>query len=67
MLDNFSSFLDKSIWLPYFEHDEDEDREAVDKLISELTLIVASILMKVDPISLKSAEVKIDQWIDECL
>jgi hypothetical protein len=53
MLDNFQNFLDTSILLPYFESVKfKEEKKLAVNLISELTLIVVSILMKNDPLQL---------------
>jgi hypothetical protein len=53
MLDNLMHFLDTSIWLPYF--DDEEDQELIKNLIAELTLAVVSIFVKDDSISLETA------------
>lgn len=53
MLTNFHNFLDTSKWLSY--NFEEEEAELVEKRISELNLIVPTILVLMYPVSLDGA------------
>ena len=63
MRQNLENFIDKKRWLQLFEGQTEEEIKDVDELLSDLSLVLLSIEIELQPRNLDHLATKVDKYL----